>query len=43
MLPPGVVVHHTHQFLGQEQGYTGGLDPANREACVNSDYCYRRF
>lgn len=22
-------------ILGQEQGYAGGPDPANREACVN--------
>lgn len=21
-------------YYGQEQGYTGGADPANREACV---------
>ena len=22
-------------YYGQEQGYTGGADPANREACVS--------
>ena len=30
-------------FLGQEQGYAGGEDPSNREACASSDGLDCRF
>ena len=33
----------TQGFLGQEQGYAGGPDPANREAYASSHGVDRRF
>jgi hypothetical protein len=37
------VVPYSGFFLGQEQGYAGGSDPANREAYASSDGLDRRF
>ena len=31
------------RVLGQEQGYAGGPDPANREACASSDCLDHQF
>jgi len=34
--PRGLADVRCSWILGQEQGYAGGPDPANREACANS-------
>jgi alpha-amylase len=36
-IPRGITNTLCLRILGQEQGYTGGQDPANREAYASSD------